>query len=675
MFGVDVGGTFTDVVAVKDGTIHVTKVPSDPKNPQLAVLEGARRLGVEDSQIFNHASTKGLNAILTRSLPKVGFLTTKGHRDMLDAGRGWRPFEGQLNPHWRRPFGDAAGRPLVPRYLRRGITERILADGSVLIELDESQARNELEVLKRCKVEALAICLINSYTNPEHEQRLKELAREVLGPITISVSSETSPLSKEYSRASTTVIDVMMKVMYEDYTHDLNTGLSEQGFRGHLNFADCTASLLPWQEALRNPNRILFAGPAAGAASCVQLGRATGDENLICCDVGGTSTDVALIQNGSTFTNDSFEIEFDMVINALSTDISSVGAGGGSVISITSTGDIQVGPQSAGAFPGPACYGRGGTVPTITDACALMGLLNPTDFAGGQIQMDLDAARRAFESLDSPLSFDQRVNYAYRIAVHNIAEEVTNAAIRKGADLRDFSLVAYGSAGPMLLAPLLEILPVKDIIIPPTPGLFSAVGLLSTDTVFTDSRTSYLPLTAGNAEKINTIFHEMEDELIQRTGVDPAKVSIRRSFDGRLVGQSWETPFVEVPGGEISAGTIDDLVEAFHGEYERRNSLKFPAIPVQAATYRIQVIVDGERYEYTPAPTASPGHPTPKGFRAVSHFREATVDSPVYERSHLGVGHSILGPAIIEEDLCTSVVLKGQKATAGAFGELRITRV
>lgn len=410
----------------------------------------------------------------------------------------------------------------MPRYLRRGIPERILSNGSILQPLDEDRARTQLEVFKRCGVEAVAICLINSYVNPQHEQRLKELVREVLGPIPLSISSETSPLSKEYTRASTTVIDVMMKMMYDDYAEQLSDGLSEQGFDGRLNFADCTASLVPWQEALRNPYRILFAGPAAGAASCVQLGKATGDENLICCDVGGTSTDVALIQNGSTFTNDSFEIEFDMVISALSTDISSVGAGGGSIVSITSTGDVQVGPESAGAYPGPACYGRGGTAPTVTDACALMGILNPKDFAGGQIQMDLDAARTAFESLDSPLSFEQRVNYAYRIAVHNIAEEVTNVAIRKGADPRDFSLVAYGSAGPMLLAPLLDILQVKSIIVPPNPGLFSALGLLSTDTVFSDSRTRYLPLFPENAGEIDTIFQEMESELLERTGVDPA---------------------------------------------------------------------------------------------------------------------------------------------------------
>ncbi|UNK46071.1 hydantoinase/oxoprolinase family protein [Arthrobacter sulfonylureivorans] len=674
MFGVDVGGTFTDVVAVKDGKVQVTKVPSNPQDPQSAVLEGARRLGVADSAVFNHASTKGLNAILTRSLPKIGFLTTHGHRDMLDAGRGWRPFEGQLNPHWRRSFGDAKGRPLVPRYLRRGVAERILADGSVHQALELDDARRHLEVLKRCEVEAVAICLINSYVNPAHELQLRDLAREVLGEIPISISSETSPRSREYTRASTTVIDIMMKLMYEDYAHDINTGLQEQGFNGKLNFADCTASLVPWQEALRHPYRILFAGPAAGAASCVQLGKALQEPNLICADVGGTSTDVALIEAGETFTNDSFEVEFDMVISALSTDISSVGAGGGSIISISSTGDIQVGPESAGAYPGPACYGRGGTLPTVTDACALMGFLNPKDFAEGQIQLDLAPARKAFEDLDAPLSFEQRVSYAYRIAVHNIAEEVTNVAIRKGTDPREFSLVAYGSAGPMLLPALLEILQLKSIIVPPNPGLFSALGLLSTDTVFSDSRTKYLALAPDNAGEIREIFESMEQELIERTGADPSRVLIQRSFDGRLYGQSWETPFVEVPAGPITAETLPGLIESFHQEYKRRNSLNFPAIPVQAVTFRVQLVVEAERFEYTAsgAPNGGPA-PEPATHRPISYFRGETVNAPVYDRASIGPGQSVLGPAIIEEELCTTVVLRGQQATAGRFGELRLT--
>jgi N-methylhydantoinase A len=332
VLGVDVGGTFTDVVSVRDGRIEVTKVPSDASRPAGPVVEGARRLGAEGQEIFNHASTMGLNAVITRRLPKIGFLTTEGHRDMLDRGRVWRPMDAQTDPSWRRPFGDVA-RPLVPRYLRRGVRERLLADGSVLVQLDEEQARGQLELLRRCQVEGVAICLLNSYVNHAHEQRLRELTREVLGDaVAVSISSETSPLAKEYARASTTVIDVFMRLIFTGYAHEIDAGLRELGFEGELHFADCAATLLPWQEALEQPFRIVFAGPAAGTVSSIRFGEATGDRNLLCCDVGGTSTDISLVVDGQPFVDNTFELEHDLIINALSTQISSVGAGGGAKV-------------------------------------------------------------------------------------------------------------------------------------------------------------------------------------------------------------------------------------------------------------------------------------------------------------------------------------------------------
>ena len=273
MLAVDVGGTFTDVVAIRDGRIEVTKVPSDPSRPEQPVVEGARRLGVEGSPVFNHASTMGLNAVITRRLPKIGFLTTEGHRDMLDRGRVWRPLDAQTDAAWRRPFGDAA-RPLVPRYLRRGVHERILADGCVLMAARRGAgpppARGARTLRRR---RASPICLLNSYVDPAHEQRLRELAREVLGDVPISLSSEISPLAKEYARASTTVVDVLMKLIYTDYAEQLDRDLRGLGFDGELNFADCAATLLPWHEALEKPFRIVFAGPAAGTVSSTRFGR------------------------------------------------------------------------------------------------------------------------------------------------------------------------------------------------------------------------------------------------------------------------------------------------------------------------------------------------------------------------------------------------------------------
>jgi N-methylhydantoinase A len=672
MIGVDVGGTFTDVVAVRDGQLTVTKVPSDPAAPAAAVVEGARRVGVEGSAVFNHASTMGLNAVITRRLPKVAFLTTEGFRDVLDRGTLRRPLDGQTDPSWRRPFGDAA-RPLVPRYLRRGIVERTLADGSELRTLDEEQARRQLAVLRRCEVQGVAICLLNAYVNDAHERRLRELVHEELGDaVAVSISSETSPLAKEYARASTTVVDVFMKLIFGDYSAQLDEELRALGFDGDLNFADCAATLLPWRDALRKPYRIVFAGPAAGTISSTRLGAALGTGNLLCADVGGTSTDVSLVVDGAPFVNNTFEIEHDVVINALSTEVSSVGAGGGSIVSISPSGDIQVGPESAGADPGPACYGRGGTQPTLTDACLLMGILDPAGFAGGEMALDPELARGAFEALDTPLSFEQRVAFAYRIAVANVAEEVTNVAVRHGVDPRDFSLVAYGAAGPMLLPAALDLLHVARVIVPPHPGLFSAMGLLSTDLVHYESRSAYVVLSPQTAEQVEDGYRELERALRERVGVNGDAATVRRSLDGRLLGQSWETPFVEVGDGPITAATVPQLVERFHDAYERRYGNRFPYVPVQGVTYRVELVVGADKLEYRPRELVAA--PTIEADRTLElrHLADEPVRAAEYAREQLAVGAMVRGPAIVREALSTTVVMPGQVAEVGRFGELVI---
>ena len=674
MLGVDVGGTFTDVVSVRNGRIEVTKVPSSPGDPAASVIEGARQLGLEGQAVFNHASTMGLNAVITRDLPKIAFLTTEGHRDILDRGRIWRPPAMQSDPSWRRSFGDAA-RPLVPRYLRRGVAERLLADGSVHLPLDEEQARGQLAVLERCEVEGVAICLLNAYVDPVHERRLRELTHEVLGDdVAVSISSETSPLAKEYARASTTVIDVFMKLIFTGYAHRLDEGLREAGFTGDLNFADCAATLLPWSEALEKPFRIVFAGPAAGTMSSTRLGAGLGDSNVVCCDVGGTSTDVSLVVDGQPFVDNTFELEHDLIINALSTEISSVGAGGGSIVSISASGDVVVGPGSAGSEPGPACYGRGGTRPTVTDAALLMGILDAETFAGGALRLDAELARQAFASLDSPLDLEQRIGFAFRIAAANIAEEVTNVILRRGGDPRDFTLFAYGAAGPMLLPAALDLLHVRRVVVPPHPGNFSALGLLSSDLVYYDSRSAYVALAPDAAAQIDAVFAEMERGLRERAGKDG---EVRRSFDGRLFGQSWETPFVQVPDGPITEETIPELVERFHQTYERRYGNRFPYVPVQGVSYRVELRVPSEKVEFTPRDPENENKShsqEAKPLRAIElrHFADETLQAVEYERASLPTGARISGPAVIREGLATTFVVPGQVAEVGRFGEIAI---
>ena len=475
MMAVDVGGTFTDVVSVNDGKIATAKVSTNVHDVEQGVVAGAAELGVQQSTVFNHASTHGLNAIITRSLPKIGFLTTEGHRDIPDIGRTWRPVAALTDPSWRRSFGDAA-RPLVPRYLRRGIRERVKASGEIFSPLDEAQAREQLEVLKRCHVEGIAICLINAYTNNVHELRLRELVTEVLGDIPCSVSSEISPLAKEYARSSTTMVDVFMKIIYADYTLRLDHGLRDLGFDGQLNFADCTANLIPAGDAMEAPFRVVFAGPAAGTVGSAHFGALIDEANLLCADVGGTSCDISLVTEGQPFVNTTFELEHDLIVNALSNDISSIGAGGGSIVAVSPSGDITVGPESAGADPGPACYGRGGEAPTMTDICLLAGLLDPDGFAGGKMKLDVSLAKQTFEKLDTPLALEQRIRYAYDIGLNNVAEGIFNIAVKHGIDPRDYSLMAFGAAGPLLLPAIADLINVKSVIVPPHPGFAETAG-------------------------------------------------------------------------------------------------------------------------------------------------------------------------------------------------------
>lgn len=674
MIAVDVGGTFTDVVSLRDGEIRTAKVSTNYTDVTAPVLEGAATLGVERSQVFNHASTHGLNAVITRRLPKIGFLATEGHRDILDMGRVLRPPHALLDPRWRRSFGDAA-RPLVPRYLRRGIRERITADGEALFDLDEAQAREQLAVLARCEVEGVAICLINAYVNAAHEQRLRELVRDVLGDIPCSISSEVSPLAKEYPRASTTVIDAQMKIIYSSYSARLEQGLADLGFTGQLNYADCAATLVPSSGAMEQPFRIVFSGPAAGTVASAHFGGMIGEANLLCADVGGTSCDISVVTDGQPFVNTTFELEWDLIVNALANDITAIGAGGGSIVSIGAFGEIQVGPGSAGADPGPACYGRGGTQPTTTDTCVMIGIIDPTAFAGGTLQLDPELSRQAFENLDTDLTLAQRVRYAYEIAVNNIAEGLFNVAVKHGVDPRDYSLVAYGAAGPMVLPATLDVINCKEVIVPPNPGLFSALGLLSADQVFATSRSAYTVLNPDVAPQIDALYGEMETQLRERLGAN-GQITLERTFDAHLVGQSWDTPFVPAPAGTIDADAITTMIAAFHETYESRSGNRFEFVPVQGVTFRVRAVLDTPKVEYPVIPARGDEPLIPTGTTQLHYLGDLDEgeEANVYDRSSLRAGDVLEGPAIVNERLSTTHVGSGQRATVGRYGELIIRR-
>ncbi|HEY2427498.1 MAG TPA: hydantoinase/oxoprolinase family protein, partial [Acidimicrobiales bacterium] len=395
-----------------------------------------------------------------------------------------------------------------------------------------------------------------------------------------------------------------------------------------------------------------------------------GDERLICADVGGTSCDISVVIDGRPWVNTTFELEHDLLVNALSTEIVTLGAGGGSIVWVTPTGEVQVGPDSAGAQPGPACYGQGGTRPTLTDAALLMGILAGDRFLDGRMPLDVELARQAFEGLDTNLTFEQRVQYAWRMGLNNVAEGILDIAIRRGIDPREFSLVAFGAAGPMLLPGLLDLIPLRRVIVPPHPGLFSALGLVSTDLVYSDHRSSYTMLTPDAATAIDARYRSMEEGLLARAGIPGGEAQLVRSFDGRLAGQSWETPFVEVPRGQVTAETVADMVTAFHDTYELRNGNRFPAFPVQGVTWRVQLAVPTPKVSYAPV---VPGPPPTPASTAIRHlYGGSEVTAAQLDRSELGLADSVEGPAVVREPMSTTFVPAGRTLCTGAHGELII---
>jgi N-methylhydantoinase A len=419
----------------------------------------------------------------------------------------------------------------------------------------------------------------------------------------------------------------------------------------------------------------VFSGPAAGTVSAAHFGERIEAGNLICADVGGTSCDISLVTDGQPTVNTTFELEHDLLVNALATEISSLGAGGGSLVSISPAGEIQVGPGSAGADPGPAAYGKGGTEPTMSDAFLLIGILDPGRFAGGALNLDIDLARQAFERLDTSLDLAQRVAYAYRMGLNNIAEGIVDISIGHGIDPRDYSLLAFGAAGPMMLPALLDETRVQSVIVPPHPGLFSALGLLSSDLVYADSRSSYQVLSPDTAGSIDAVFKRMEDGLRGKLGAEAQDVSFDRSFDARLVGQTWETPFIEVPGGTLGPEQIETMIENFHVAYLERSGNRFDALPVQGVTYRVQARVPIDKVAYRQLDHRSNGGGPSAGREITLRWIYGqAVTAREYERASLRAGDTIPGPAIIREELSTTQVCPDQTARVGEYGELIIER-
>jgi N-methylhydantoinase A len=672
--GVDVGGTFTDVVAYDEarGTLAFAKAPTSPAAPTRGLLAALDKLGVDLSTVGRvvHGTTIGTNAILERRGAPVWMLTTAGFRDTLEIARTNRTVLYDIRA--RKPA------PLIDRERIVEVDERLAFDGSVVRPLRAAEVGEALAWIRRAAngdgAAALVVGFLHSYANPAHERAAARAAAAALPGWFVCASAEVLPEFREYERFSTAALNAYIGPRVGGYLGGLAEALAGRGYRARVFITTSSGGLMTSEAAARLPVHTVLSGPAAGVAAAVALGRLTGRRNLITYDMGGTSTDVCLIEDLEPSLTTEQHIA-GLPNRTPQIDINSIGAGGGSVAWIDAGGALRVGPRSAGADPGPACYRRGGAEPTITDANLVLKRL-PADIPlAGEVALDPDLAGRALGTLLGRLpglaGETALAEGIVRIAVARMVGAIKEVSIARGHDPRVFTLVAYGGAGPLHAALVAAELEIARVIVPPAPGNFSAFGALISDLRRDYVRTRIVPTRAGHFAEVERLFGELEREAradLEAEGVPPAEISVVRALGMRYVGQSWEL-IVRVPAG---AGDMAALEAAFRRAHERRYGHATDG-PAEIVNFRLAAA--GAAPRPAPARWAVAGTPAAarRGERAV-WFGDRAADVPVYVRDRLPGAIPIDGPAVIEEMGATTVVPPGWTATVGTWGEITLAR-
>ena len=675
---VDTGGTFSDFVYVDEATgdITVAKVPSTPADPAKAILAGvelllARGVAAGDIRYFCHGTTVGTNALLEGKGARTGLLVTQGFRGIYEVAE-------QSRPHGPVIFDIMYDRPakLVPPSRTGEVVERVSFEGEVLQELDKAALRETLRDLQSEGVESLAVCLLFSFLAPQHEQRVRTIAAEEMPGCSVSLSSDIVPQIREYYRLSTTVLNAYLQPILARYIESLEQHLRAAGVLTPQKYImQSNGGMASFAATSKKAVATLLSGPAGGITASVQTCRTTGSQNLITFDMGGTSCDVALIKDGAPSIVNRGKIEGrDVALPMI--EINTVSAGGGTLAHVDSFGELIVGPQSAGAVPGPACYGRGGTQPTITDCNLVLGYLSPDNFLAGKMRLDVEAARQAIETaVAGPLGMNviDAAEGIVRIINVKMQEAIKAISTMRGHDLRDFKLLAFGGAGPLHAASMAADLGMAGLVIPLYPGVYSAMGLVMSDVKHDYARsrlTNLLHITEGD---INGVFADLaaqaQSELIAE-GFGADRIGIEYTLDMRYAGQGYE---MSLPCPQpLKPGELTELRRSFDDEHRKSFGHSAPNEPVEIVSWRVRGI------GYVP-PVRLPKH-EPKGLPLESALRETRkarfhgkmLDCPVYQRERLDVGVSFAGPAIVDQLDATSVILPGQNATIDAYKNILV---
>ncbi len=669
--GVDIGGTFTDAVAVDDeGRIRTAKVLTTTRRLHDGVLEALEQLEVDWGRLdsITHGTTAGLNAFLERRGAKVALLTTRGFRDVYELGRANRP--DMYNVRYRQPT------PLVPRRWIFEIDERLAADGTVLEPLDEAAVR-ALGHRLGSEFEAVAVCLLHSYANPEHEQRVAELLADAAPPLAVVCSHEIAPEWREYERTSTTAIAAYVAPIVQKYLAELEQEVSARGLRGPLRVMQSNGGVMTAALARRKAIQTLFSGPVGGTIACVATAGDLSDEidvsRLICVDMGGTSFDVSLVVEGEADVDLESEMERHPVLSP-TVAIHTIGAGGGSVGHV-SAGGLRVGPRSAGAEPGPACYGGGGDEPTVTDANLHLGRLPSVARLAGGMQLNAAAASSALSTVGEALGLnaDELATGMVAVADSTMANAIREITVLRGIDPRSFALVAFGGAGPLHAAALADELEIDTVVVPADPGVLSAYGMLHADIRHDVVQSFYLGVSEVDGEALEATLAELAERarlMVKEDGVDERAIVLEPSADLRYVGQEY-TVTLPLSTGDSAAELLAELPQRFAEAHEVRYGHSNPAEDVEFVNLRLTARGSLRRPAAVELPAGEAGDPV-----AVERtwFAGSWLTTPVHRREVLPAGASVAGPAIVLEDACTTLVPPSWTASVSAHGHLVLRR-
>lgn len=666
--GVDIGGTFTDLILVDTttGAFRINKTLTTPHDPSLAVEKvlgetlDAAGVRADEVQRLIHGTTLVTNAMIERKGAITALLTTAGFRDSIEIGRESRYdlYDLMLD----QP------RPLVPRYLRFDVPQRTLQDGRTYVPLDEAYVRRLGRELAAHGVEAVAICFLHSFANPADEQRAREILREVASGLRVSISAEINPEIREFERASTTIANVYVQALVEQYVRRLEERLADAGFTGNFYLMLSSGGIATVDTAIAYPVRLLESGPAAGALAAQASGKAAGYADLISFDMGGTTAKICVIDDGEPLIAHEFEVDrvyrfakgSGLPIKLPVIELIEIGTGGGSIARVDALGLLKTGPDSAGANPGPVCYGNGGTLPTITDANLILGYLDPAFFLGGRMRLDVEAARQAVaRQVAHPLGMTVEAAAwgIHQIANENMANAARVHALERGKDPRRFPLFAFGGAGPVHAYGIAAALGSPVLLVPLGAGVMSTLGFLSAPLAFDFVRSWAVGLAGIEWERANRLLAQMEAEgerLLVGSGVKSAEITHRREVDMRYVGQGHQIA-VPLANGMLDADSTNDLRKKFEQIYQRLYERLGPPVSVEILNWRVVSSAPRPTVRLNPAPPDT--GPALKGHRfAYFPQRNGYVITPVYDRYRLAPAATFTGPAIVEERESTAII-------------------